>query len=275
MASPAWTAPDIQAPSPPERRGGRPDMGAPSPPEGRRGGRGTRRQPSNLWAMKPEQREFAEGVTDWLSKNVGTQTPEMYPQQWSPATPMPGPLRPPAATPYGGPTYQPQTPSQYPQLTGGENLARAYGFTDAPRNTMEWGPMVTTTEQQALVEQRGDAPILEPSAIGRPKREQHKPPVAPSQAAGIANWIEERGGLENLTQDEIDYLVSYGFLTPEEGFALPDYENGDSGVGGGGYYGGGYNYPMPSYGQSSGVRRHDWDKQRRAPARLGLVSWSI
>ena len=64
--------------------------------------------------------------------------------------------------------------------------------------------MVTTTEQQALVEQRGDAPILEPSAIGRPKREQHKPPVAPSQAAGIANWIEERGGLENLTQDEIE-----------------------------------------------------------------------
>ena len=86
----------------------------------------------------------------------------------------------------------------------------------------------------------------------------------------IAEFPDGSGGVDwEAAANQDPYigatLEKLGYHAPPSGFG-EDYGDEVS-------YGG-YSYPIPSYGQASGVRRHDWDKQRQAPARLGLVSWS-
>lgn len=145
-----------------------------------------------LWAMKPEQIELGEKTVEWWKGLQGVQTPEMYPQQWSPATPQPGPFRPELATPYGGPTYQPQPRSRYSRLTGGENLARAYGFTDDPRN--ERYASLGEREPTPYVDPRGQRGGLREAYSVETEKELRKLPLPedPSMFEAI-NWMTGKG----------------------------------------------------------------------------------
>jgi len=255
------------------------------PRENRPGGTGkygTSSAPNTMWGGGPTTQQQA--LAQNFLGNIGTQNPEMYPQQWNYNQPaQPGPLRPgqAMANAYGFASLPVGAGQFQPPSGPGENMAFAYGLTDIPRNeALNWArPTVTTTDQKGFVDPRGNRPMQEArytsandDAVAQLKRdweETYLDPANKGRGAGIAGWIEERGGFDNMRQDELDYLVSHGFLVPEDGSDLGDYSGGGYGSGS---YGGGYNYPTPSYSSGYGGQAA---QQRNIPSYLGLVSWSI